>query len=389
MDLAQDVLSYWRMRAAQHTSDWYAGVPMSKFPEDLRVYEHLLWASRADVVVEIGTQFGGSALWFRDRLRAFEQYGRIRRGTVISIDLDLAAAREALSTVDPNHGESIMLVEGDVRDPTLPSRVRDLVPASSRCLVVEDSAHTYETTWAALVGFASLVPYNGYFVVEDGSVDVEEMRLSESWPRGVLPALEAWLATREGSEFTVRRDLERYGFSNHPYGFLQRTTASSRSQSLIPQSREEPAIVDGIPPTNGVALPTESAPPSGPERLVPDEPDLSLLKQAEHRAKAAEHRAKAAEQRAADFRSQLLRLGDDHFDERRYIAELQARLADVESVIVRLHEEQALPGSPAWQLFQRVRHHGYQMLGGRESPLGRFVERSIQILTRTALRKPV
>lgn len=91
--------------------------------------------------------------------------------------------------------------------------------------MIEDSAHTYETTWSALTGFASFVPVNGYFVVEDGCVDVEEMRLSESWPRGVLPAVEAWLATPHGSEFTLRRDLERYGLSCHPMGFLQRTAA--------------------------------------------------------------------------------------------------------------------------------------------------------------------
>ena len=50
----------------------------------------------------------------------------------------------------------------------------------------------------------------------------DEMRLEDAWPRGVLPALERWLGTEEGSAFTVRRDLERYGMSCHPRGFLQR-----------------------------------------------------------------------------------------------------------------------------------------------------------------------
>lgn len=33
---------YWLKRAAQHTHDSYDGIGLSKFPEDLRVYEHLL-----------------------------------------------------------------------------------------------------------------------------------------------------------------------------------------------------------------------------------------------------------------------------------------------------------------------------------------------------------
>lgn len=235
IDLTQDVRSYWLKRAAQHTSDSYAGVRISKFPEDLRVYEHLLWASRSDVVVELGVQFGGSALWFRDRLHALEQYGRIRRGRVISIDVDFAAAQEALLAADPDYAGSIKLVEGDVRDPDLQRRVRDLVPDGARCLVVEDSAHTYDTTRAALAGFAELVPLAGYFVVEDGCVDVEEMRLCDSWPRGVLPAVIDWLATREGSAFTVRRDLELYGLSCHPHGFLQRTAPSPQLAQGTPR----------------------------------------------------------------------------------------------------------------------------------------------------------
>jgi cephalosporin hydroxylase len=88
--------------------------------------------------------------------------------------------------------------------------------------VVEDSAHRYETTLASLRGFARFVPVGGYFVVEDGCVDIEEMRGSDDWPRGVLPALHEWLETPEGSAFEVRRELEMYGVTAYPEGFLQR-----------------------------------------------------------------------------------------------------------------------------------------------------------------------
>jgi cephalosporin hydroxylase len=92
-------------------------------------------------------------------------------------------------------------------------------------MVIEDSAHVYETTTAALRGFARFVPAGGFFVVEDGCVDVEEMRLTPDWPRGVHPALNDWLETPAGRRFTVRRDLELYGLSCHPGGFLQRVGA--------------------------------------------------------------------------------------------------------------------------------------------------------------------
>jgi hypothetical protein len=71
-------------------------------------------------------------------------------------------------------------------------------------------------------GVRRLSAVAGYFVVEDGYVDVDEMRQSDDWPRGVLPAINDWLATPEGKGFAVRRDLELYGISCHPRGFLQR-----------------------------------------------------------------------------------------------------------------------------------------------------------------------
>jgi cephalosporin hydroxylase len=219
---------YWVDRLYQHVLDCYAGLPLAKFPEDLRLYEHLIWLARPDVIIEIGTFGGGSALWLRDRLLTLATYGHISRPHVISVDLDMSQASAQLETADPRYAEEITLVEADILDPALPSRVEDLIPASARCLVIEDSAHVYDTTWAALAGFARFVPEGGFFVVEDGCIDVEEMRPDESWPRGVLPAVRDWLRTPEGEGFTARRDLELYGISCHPEGFLQRRPKRGR-----------------------------------------------------------------------------------------------------------------------------------------------------------------
>lgn len=221
VNLDDTVRDYWLARARQHTEDWYAGVRLLKFPEDLRAYEHMLWLSRASVVIELGARYGGSALWFRDRLRTLQSYGLIEEPLVVSIDIDIGLARESVSAVDPE-SESILLLDGDLLDPDLPRRVAELVPRGASCLVVEDSAHVYETTYAALAGFHPFVLPGGFFVVEDGCVDVEELRLPD-WPRGVLPALHDWLATPDGAAFEVRDDLELYGISCHPSGFLQRS----------------------------------------------------------------------------------------------------------------------------------------------------------------------
>ena len=229
---------YWVARALQHTGDSYAGVPMSKFPEDLRAYEHLLWLDQPNTVIELGVHYGGAALWFRDRLRTLERYGHIQRPRVIGVEIDAAAARDHIASADPEWERDIVLIEGDVTDPEMPARVEAAIEPAARCLIIEDTAHTYDTTLASLRGFGHLVPDDGFFVVEDGTVDREELRLSPSWPRGVLRAVDDWLATNEGAQFTVRRDLEIYGLSNHPSGFLQR-----RARDRETQPAQTPAAV--------------------------------------------------------------------------------------------------------------------------------------------------
>jgi cephalosporin hydroxylase len=213
---------YWLTRAAMHTHDSYVGITLSKFPEDLRVYEHLLWAQRPDIVIEIGTQFGASALWFRDRLRMLAGYGLVADPHVITVDIETERAQRQLDRADPNWRMDISVVTGDVCDARLPQRIAGMIPASANCLVVEDSAHTYNTTLAAVEGFSRFVPEDGFMVVEDGYVDIDTMRLRRDWPRGVLPALADWLAGPVGSAFEVRRDLELYGITCHLGGLLQR-----------------------------------------------------------------------------------------------------------------------------------------------------------------------
>ena len=56
--------------------------PCWKDPFDLAPYSMLLWREKRKTIIEIGSAFGGSGLWFRDMQVAME----IRPCVVISID---------------------------------------------------------------------------------------------------------------------------------------------------------------------------------------------------------------------------------------------------------------------------------------------------------------
>jgi cephalosporin hydroxylase len=223
VDLHAPLRDHWRKRL-ERNQDWYAGTPILKYPESLRIYEHLLWLSKPDVVIELGVWQGASSLWFRDALLRLTRYGGASSPRVVAVDVDVSIARRGISAADPAWEDSIDLVQADVCDPSTPERVERLLAPGARCMVVEDSAHTLDTTLASLRGFARLVAPKGFFVVEDGVVDVEELRL-DGYPRGVMPAIRRWLRSEQGAEFIPRPDLDVYGISNFTGGILQRAGA--------------------------------------------------------------------------------------------------------------------------------------------------------------------
>lgn len=216
--------TYYLDRIRIHMDDEYAGVRMRKFPEDLRVIEQLLWERQVDTVLEIGLGHGGSALWLRDRLAALVRYGRASAPLVISVDWDISIGRENLERADPAYAETIRLIESDIRDPDVSGRVRACLPAGARLLVIDDSAHRYDTTLATLRNFALLVPVGGFVVVEDGHRDIPGMLPAElpGEANGVRAAIADWLAADAAARFVPRRDQERYVVTSNPGGWLER-----------------------------------------------------------------------------------------------------------------------------------------------------------------------
>jgi cephalosporin hydroxylase len=197
----------WAHKMTALFRDTYAGVPMCKLAEDLRTYEHLLWEASPQVVIELGGFCGGSALWFRDHLRTLEAHGKVADTFVVTVELDVSRVRA--------HGGH--LVPGSITDPAVAERVAAIV-GDAPAMVVEDSAHTYETTYAALDNYARFVQPGGFFVVEDTFVDDDQLRLDGAWPRGVNRAIHDWLP---GQPFKVRDDFGRYGYTTNRGGLLQ------------------------------------------------------------------------------------------------------------------------------------------------------------------------
>jgi cephalosporin hydroxylase len=181
---------------------WF-GYRLTKCPLDLWLYQELLVRTRPDVVVETGTQFGGSALYLATIL---EQIGH---GRVITIDIEIKPNR-------PEHPRLSYLTGSSV-DPQIVAQVRDAV-GNDRTLVILDSDHSAAHVYQEILAYSPFVQVGDYLIVEDTNVNGHPV-----WPDfgpGPMEAVEKFLS--ETDQFVVDERCERFLMTLNPRGYLRR-----------------------------------------------------------------------------------------------------------------------------------------------------------------------
>ena len=147
----------------------WRGVRVVKFPEDLILYAQVIWKRRPDFIVETGTRFGGSALFFGDMLQL------IGGKKVFTIDVSHECHPPPHPMVEHVLGSSI--------DPAIVERIRSEV-SDGKVMVVLDSDHSTKHVLAELRAYQDIVTPGQYIVVED------------CWTRHKTP-YEPWHAVEE------------------------------------------------------------------------------------------------------------------------------------------------------------------------------------------------
>jgi cephalosporin hydroxylase len=157
----------------------YKGVSCLKNPFDMAIYTKLIWDLRPKTLIEIGSNQGGGALWFADVLTAANLDCPV-------LSIDRVPPR---GVVDPR----IEFLAGDALQLGRVLTAARLASLPHPWLVVEDSAHLYDVTLAAIGFLAAAMSPGDVLVVEDGVID--DLGLSQSFQGGPNRAVAELLAT--------------------------------------------------------------------------------------------------------------------------------------------------------------------------------------------------
>ena len=164
----------------QRSRFWTA--PIAKLPSDLLLYAEIMHRADVRLVVEFGSLFGGSAMFFATLLRGRQS----QAFKVLTVDIDSSNLESACSTVHPT--EPCAMRDPDVEVLTSSSahsvvakRIEDLkaeyapkdsagknMPASGAVLAILDSLHTAEHVYKELELIFPLLGDGDFLIVEDG-----------------------------------------------------------------------------------------------------------------------------------------------------------------------------------------------------------------------------
>ena len=184
----------------------WMGTKIWKNPLDAWIYQEILFDVKPDIVVEIGSRYGGSTLFFANLLDI------MGNGQVISID----PHRDDFKL---EHGRVIVLT-GRSDDPPILTEVKERCE-NKRVFVIQDGDHSYDQVLTDLNNYSPWVSVGSYFVIEDGIVDLFHDGDGLGFAtHGPLVATERFLS--ENKNFVVDHHRERYILTYNPNGFLRR-----------------------------------------------------------------------------------------------------------------------------------------------------------------------
>jgi cephalosporin hydroxylase len=195
-----------------HLKTLYRGIITEKSPFDYVMYQMIINEIRPDLIIEIGTNYGGSCLYLGDILN------NIGKGMVHTVDIQ---DETFLSNSEENRGlinrhPRIQRFLGGYQEYNL-----DYASSFEKIMLIEDGSHNYNDVLSVMNKFKDLISENSYMIVEDGTVNW--MGIEKNYDGGPLRAIEEFLP--QNPEFQIDRrwcDFYGYNVTFNPNGYLKK-----------------------------------------------------------------------------------------------------------------------------------------------------------------------
>lgn len=193
--------------------NYYMGYFMMKYPTDLIIYHEIIFNFKPDLIVETGTAYGGSSLYFASQCLL------MGKGRVVTIDI--TNNNYSSKNILPNH-PLIEYLDGSSTDITNLKRISSIIKQEKikKILFILDSDHSSIHVLNELNSFSLITEElkDVFFIVEDTNID--NMEDNQFFNNGPHAAVSAFL--KSNKSFVRNDNYERFMLTSNPGGFLEK-----------------------------------------------------------------------------------------------------------------------------------------------------------------------
>jgi cephalosporin hydroxylase len=186
----------------------WRGVRITKNPCDLWQVASLIARVKPAVIVESGTAFGGSALFYVD-------IARVNGLATQVITVDVNPKMPSICAI-----AEIVSLTGYSTEQAIVARIKTLIGRRSPVMVILDSDHSRANVAKELELYSPLVTNDSYLIVEDTNVNGHPSFIGHG--PGPFEAVEAFLAGNP--QFVGDKECQQHLLTFNPGGYLRRVT---------------------------------------------------------------------------------------------------------------------------------------------------------------------
>jgi cephalosporin hydroxylase len=187
----------------------WRGIPSEQAPTDNWEMQELIGELRPEYIIETGTLYGGTTLFYADVLSDVNPAGKV-------ITIDIEPKVEEASKV-PVWKQRVEMIVGSSVDPKVTDRVGQEV-LGKKVLVTLDSLHTRDHVLKEMEVYSKLVTPGSYLVVQDTNINGNPVL--PGFGPGPHEAVQEFLRTHDN--FVVDRSREKFLLTFYPGGWLKR-----------------------------------------------------------------------------------------------------------------------------------------------------------------------
>lgn len=218
-------LMFENLQLFTHTS-WF-GVSTQQDPSDAFALSSLLWREQPDLVIEIGTNTGGGAIFYATVMREYNPHARVLTIDPKDPSKDWAKASEGKrckNCVDvrcaPIWHSHVEFLQGFSSEPSVLTLVEERVKQFSRVMVMHDGSHFYKDVIKDLNNYDRFVTVGSYMVVQDTKMTRMYKPLAgDKFPMG---AVEDFMSGQGVGRYAIDKQYEFLLYSQHHNGFLRK-----------------------------------------------------------------------------------------------------------------------------------------------------------------------